>query len=137
MIKGDTHANLGQIWYHSEPSDVPYSPNQFLGWDFFLPFITLNRLQSINKIEGTPILKLAMVKRLQVKKFVKKLRQKNQSKNSLLGYPLYWHHGQRLVAKQIFTNYNTPHISILKKIHCHFMPVTTQTVKALVIGKLS
>ena len=21
--------------YHSEPSDVPYSPNQFLGWDFF------------------------------------------------------------------------------------------------------
>ena len=21
--------------YHSEPTDVPYSPNQFLGWDFF------------------------------------------------------------------------------------------------------
>ena len=48
-----------------------------------------------NKIEGTPILKLAMVKRLQVKKFViqfvknfvkkirKKIHQKNWSKNSL------------------------------------------------------
>ena len=33
-----------------------------------------------NNIEGTPILKLAMVKRLQVKKFVKKNRQKNLSK---------------------------------------------------------
>ena len=30
-----THAYLGPIWYHSEPSDVPYYPNQFLGWDFF------------------------------------------------------------------------------------------------------
>ena len=30
-----THAHLGPIWYHSEPSDVPYSLNQFLGWDFF------------------------------------------------------------------------------------------------------
>ena len=35
MIKGVTHAHLGPIWYHSEPSDVPYSLNQFLGWDFF------------------------------------------------------------------------------------------------------
>ena len=26
---------LGPIWYQSEPSDVPYPPNQFLGWDFF------------------------------------------------------------------------------------------------------
>jgi hypothetical protein len=23
------------IWYHSESFYVPYSPNQFLGWDFF------------------------------------------------------------------------------------------------------
>ncbi len=38
MIKGVTHAHLGPIWYHSEPSDVPYSPNQFLGWDFFAAF---------------------------------------------------------------------------------------------------
>ena len=35
MIKGMAHAHLGPIWYHSEPSDVPYSPNQFFDWDFF------------------------------------------------------------------------------------------------------
>ena len=35
MIKGLTHAHLGPIWYYSELSDVPYTPNQFLGWDFF------------------------------------------------------------------------------------------------------
>ena len=35
MIKGVTHVQLGPIWYHSEPSDVPYSQNQFFGWDFF------------------------------------------------------------------------------------------------------
>ena len=33
--KGVTHALLGPIWYKSEPSDVPYSQNQFLGWEFF------------------------------------------------------------------------------------------------------
>ena len=30
-----THAQLGPIWYHSEPSDVLYSPTKFLGWNFF------------------------------------------------------------------------------------------------------
>ena len=30
MMKGATHAHLGPIWYHSEPSEVPHSPNQFL-----------------------------------------------------------------------------------------------------------
>ena len=35
MIERVTHAHLGPIWYYSEPSDVPYSPNQFLAWDFF------------------------------------------------------------------------------------------------------
>ena len=35
MIKGVDHAYLGPIWYHSEPSDLPYSPNQFLALDFF------------------------------------------------------------------------------------------------------
>ena len=30
---------LGSIWYHSEHSDVSYSPNQFLGWDFFCCFL--------------------------------------------------------------------------------------------------
>ena len=34
-----THEHLGPIWYHSEPSDVPYSPNQFLGLDFFCRFL--------------------------------------------------------------------------------------------------
>ena len=30
---------LGSIWYHLETSHVPYSPNQFLGWDFFCCFL--------------------------------------------------------------------------------------------------
>ena len=38
MIKGVTHANLGPIWYHSEPPDVPFPKNQFLGW-YFLPLL--------------------------------------------------------------------------------------------------
>ena len=39
MIKGVTLADLGPIWYLTEPSDVPYSPNQFLGWAFFPQFL--------------------------------------------------------------------------------------------------
>ena len=35
MIKGVIHAHLGPILCQSEPSDVPYSPDQFLGWYFF------------------------------------------------------------------------------------------------------
>ena len=35
MIREVTHAYLGPIGYHSEPSDVTYSQNQFLSWDFF------------------------------------------------------------------------------------------------------
>ena len=35
MIKGVTDAHLGPIWYHSEPSDVTYSPNQFLALGLF------------------------------------------------------------------------------------------------------
>ena len=27
--------HLGSTWTHLEPLEVPYSPNQFLGWDFF------------------------------------------------------------------------------------------------------
>ena len=42
MIKRVAHAHFGPIWYHS---DVPYSQNQFLGLDFFWPFLTANRLQ--------------------------------------------------------------------------------------------
>ena len=37
--EGVTYANLGPIGYHLEPSYVPYSPNQFLGWDFFCRFL--------------------------------------------------------------------------------------------------
>ena len=49
MNKGITHAHLGPIWYHSEPSDVPYFPNQFLGCDFdcrFLPQDSFNELKN-------------------------------------------------------------------------------------------
>ena len=38
---------------------------------------------SKNKIQGTLILKLANVKRIQVKKFLKKIRQKKSSKKSV------------------------------------------------------
>ena len=39
MIKRVPHAHLGPNWYHSEPSDVPYFPNQFTGWDIFGRFL--------------------------------------------------------------------------------------------------
>ena len=39
MMKGVTHAHWGSIRYHSESSDVPYSRNQFFGWDFFCHFL--------------------------------------------------------------------------------------------------
>ena len=39
MIKGVTCAHLGSIWHHSDPSDIPYFPNQFLVWDFFCRFL--------------------------------------------------------------------------------------------------
>ena len=39
MSISDPLDNLESIWYHSEPSDVPYCPNQFLGWDFFYRFL--------------------------------------------------------------------------------------------------
>ena len=52
MIKRVIHSHLGPIWYHPEPSDVPYSPNQFLGWDFFYPYLQQdgsNKTFSANK----------------------------------------------------------------------------------------
>ena len=51
MNKGVTHAHLKPIWYHSEPSDVPYSPNQFLGWDFFCRFLQQDS-SNINVVRG-------------------------------------------------------------------------------------
>ena len=35
MSFSDLRNHLLSIWYHSEPSDITYSQNQFLGWDFF------------------------------------------------------------------------------------------------------
>ena len=38
--------HLGSVWYHSEPSEGPYSPNQYVtSQELFLPFLTANRLQ--------------------------------------------------------------------------------------------
>ena len=31
--------HLGSIWYLSEPSNIPYFPNQFLALDFFCCFL--------------------------------------------------------------------------------------------------
>ena len=39
LILNVTHVHLGPIWCHSEITDVPYCPNQFLGWDFFCRFL--------------------------------------------------------------------------------------------------
>ena len=46
--------HLGLIWYHSEPSDVPYSPNKFLALDFFCRFLHQ---------DGSKILSLQVPKR--------------------------------------------------------------------------
>ena len=52
--KGVTQAHLGPIWYHSEPSDVPSSSNQFLGWNFFCCFLQQDS-SSIYDIDFIPI----------------------------------------------------------------------------------
>ena len=36
------------IWYRPEPSDVPYSPDQFLGWGFFCRFLQQDRSHNLN-----------------------------------------------------------------------------------------
>ena len=54
--------SLESIWYHLKPLEVPYSPNHFLGWDFFCRFLqqttTVSRihnhkhaLHSFSKVE--------------------------------------------------------------------------------------
>ena len=53
MIKLVTHAHLGPIWYHSETSDFPYCPNQFLALDFFCHFL---------EKDGSNVLFLSMAK---------------------------------------------------------------------------
>ena len=44
LVLSDPLNHLRSIWYHSEPSGVPYSPNQFLALDFFLSFLTARQL---------------------------------------------------------------------------------------------
>jgi hypothetical protein len=39
MSMSDPFNHLESIWYHSEPLKNPYSPNQFLGWDFLCRFL--------------------------------------------------------------------------------------------------
>ena len=61
MIKGVTHAHSGPIWYLSEPSDVPYSPNQY-----FLPFLI---------VTGSRINVRSFPEKLEFQKLVAKLSQ--------------------------------------------------------------
>ena len=50
MIKGVTHAHLGLIWYHSEPSDVQTS---FLVGDFFAASYSKTAL-NLGHLAGSP-----------------------------------------------------------------------------------
>ena len=43
-VLNDLFNHLGSIWYHSEPLQMPYFPNQFFGLDFFCRFFKANRL---------------------------------------------------------------------------------------------
>ena len=49
MSISDPLNNLGSIWYHSEPSEVPYSPNQYLDRDFFATSYSKAALEQDNK----------------------------------------------------------------------------------------
>ena len=44
--------HLGSIWYHLEPSDVPYSPNQFLGWELFCRFLQQDGSRRLSMIRS-------------------------------------------------------------------------------------
>ena len=46
MSMSDPIINLGSICYQSEPSEVPYSTNQFLDLDFFCHFLQLPKFYS-------------------------------------------------------------------------------------------
>ena len=47
----DSLNHLGSIWDHSEPSDVPYFPNQFFGWDLFCRFLQQDGSSYIDYIQ--------------------------------------------------------------------------------------
>ena len=54
----DPLIHLGSIWYPSESSDIPYSPNQFLGWDVFAASYSKMALSTPSKkfdITGAPV----------------------------------------------------------------------------------
>ena len=58
-----THAHLGPIWYHKEPSEIPYSPNKFLCWDFFAVSYSKTALhKKWSKIAGFYIYKISKKK---------------------------------------------------------------------------
>ena len=54
----DQPHHLGPIFYHSEPSDVPYSPNQFLGLDFFVVSYNKTALISHKNVVFSEVRKL-------------------------------------------------------------------------------
>ena len=62
MIKGVTHAHLGTIWNNSEPSDVPYSPNQFLALDFFCRFLQYSTYFAITIYRSMDVFKFLVKK---------------------------------------------------------------------------
>ena len=52
MIKGGTHAHApGPIWYHSEPADVPFSPNQILALNLFCRLLQQDCYSSISEVD--------------------------------------------------------------------------------------
>ena len=52
-------------WYHSEPSDIPYSPNQFLALDFFFAVsnsqTTINQIVMLNMERNLPVALLSIL----------------------------------------------------------------------------
>ena len=51
MIKGVIHVYVGPILYHSELSDVPNSPNQFLSWEFFCRFLQQDGSKTLQQLK--------------------------------------------------------------------------------------
>ena len=60
MIQRVTYNHLRPIWYHSETSEVHYSPNQFLGWDFYAASYSKTALSTLvicaNVIKVLPLI---------------------------------------------------------------------------------
>ena len=54
MSTSDPLNHYGSIWYHSRPSYVPYSPNQFLGLDFFVRFLQQDGSKIVEPTNNSP-----------------------------------------------------------------------------------